>query len=137
MTLRKRPPVLTSPEIELWFTTVAKELAQTEAAGTADFDAAVPFLPLERQCSAVEQKLKSVEQDLLTTIHNVHELERHSARCHFVAAATEVRASGISATATQTDAGGAATSKQASRTFVSVAIGYIHNISNWIFAFFE
>jgi hypothetical protein len=138
MAHRKKPPVLTSPDIEQWFTTIAKELAQAEVAGTVDFDASAPFLPLERECSALEQKLKSLEQDLLTTVQNVHELERHSARCHFVAAAAEVRASGISATVgTNAETGSGTTSNQTSKTLVSLAIGYIHNISNWLFAFFE
>jgi hypothetical protein len=121
-------PVLISPDIEKWFTTVHEQLSQTEVLDVSALNCRSPFIAIERDCSSLDRKLKSLEHDLENAFRTVSKLEEVAARCNFATSATTLTVATIS------------TAKQppsSSFGLFSTVLGYIHAVSNWLFAFFE
>ena len=118
----------TSPEIEQWFLEFNDRISKTKALNIDSNNVRKPFAEMERSCLSMAQKIESLEGDFNETMNNMYRISQFSTSCQFAAAAANIFAENISPVVTP---------EGTAKKIMSFVISFVHEISNWVFAFFS
>ena len=117
-----------TPEVEQWFLEFDERMSKTKTVEIDPVPVRKPFVEMERSCSSIAQRIESLESDLNVTMSNMYRISQFSTNCQFAASAANIFAENISPVVSP---------EGTVRKMANAVLSFVHEISNWIFAFFD